>query len=503
MSIRHGSPEQTAGRKFIARGLLLSLTLFHFNPARFCFTVAVARGADARSRAHTHCKLVSMSSTGVLRNSCNGQLPKIAPSTRRTAAIRQIAVVTDEQVPEAHRGLHNSLYGEESKDAAAAVHGTATDTNLPLHRLPQKMDGFELLDLHSWLQDVKKHFDGESLLLPAVGLYAIYDSSDSSASPLSVGYSRRVHSDLARFDGLDALFVRIRLLGTERRMWTRARLEAAKLAWQAELGAGAVSEEGQSQRGKAFQDSLGKAELEAFQERKWKLQIAMGQRMEEDTTESSHERQEKLRQAVEADDWSGVISQQSEMTRSDTQGSVVTSPFDASAPSDSYSTEGISKELNVESVNAVLEAVRPILVADGGDVEVLGVDKSRGVVTIAMLGACTSCPAAPSTIESGIERCLVEHYGDDVIKEVVRVDAGADVLSDDGMSLAVQGHLGDLEASLQGEGARAEFVPGDDGQHHVYVYGSEMLFQLVKSSLTYRFPEFVGRLKVEKVPAAS
>eukprot|EP00971_Amphidinium_carterae_P012264 241267-Amphidinium_carterae.1 len=111
--------------------------------------------------------------------------------------------------------------------------------------------------------------------------------------------------------------------------------------------------------------------------------------------------------------------------------------------------------------------------------------------------------------------------------EVVRVDAGADVLSDDGMSLAVQGHLGvnlellppsqilegginvslllylcmktassgDLEASLQGEGARAEFVPGDDGQHHVYVYGSEMLFQLVKSSLTYRFPEFVGRLK--------
>eukprot|EP00971_Amphidinium_carterae_P088207 1744747-Amphidinium_carterae.1 len=36
-----------------------------------------------------------------------------------------------------------------------------------------------------------------------------------------------------------------------------------------------------------------------------------------------------------------------------------------------------------------------------------------------LMQACTSCPAAPSTIESGIERCLVEHYGDDVIKEVV------------------------------------------------------------------------------------
>mmetsp|Transcript_48668 Transcript_48668/g.89737 ORF Transcript_48668/g.89737 Transcript_48668/m.89737 type:complete len:508 (-) Transcript_48668:123-1646(-) len=507
MAMPHSLHERTVGRKPAARSLILILALFHLYPAWPGFTATANHKVVERSCGTSNSKQTGASfSEGLHHRGAQRRLA--SPTTTRKVAVAQIAVVTDEQVPEAHRGLHSSLYGENSKDAAADVHGTATATNLPLHTLSQKMDGSELVDLQAWLQDVKSQFDGDALLLPAVGLYALYDSSDSSGVPWRVGFSRRVHFDLARLDCPRALFVRIRLLGKERRMWTRARLEEARISWQAELGGAGAAEEHQSLSAldEPSQDSLGKAEKEAFQERKWKLQIAMGKRMEEDPDSAdANQRQEQLRQAVEADDWSGVISRQTEMTRADTTGSgAITSPFDASSTSDAaYSTDGISKELNMQSVNAVLEAVRPILVADGGDVEVVGVDTQRGIVTIAMLGACTSCPAAPSTIASGIERCLVEHFGDDAITQVVRVDAGADALSDDGMSLAVRGHLGDLKAALEGEGAHAKLVHDADGQYRVCVTGSEMLFQLVKSSLTYRFPEFVGRLKVEKVAVVS
>jgi len=437
---------------------------------------------------------------------CSRRRPAEAKTTRSARVAGIAEVITDAHVPEAHRGLHSSLYGD-SAESAEAAHASSESSEAESLQLPGRLDGSELLDLCSWLREVKSRFDGQALLSHAIGLYAVYDSQDSKAVPWRVSYSRRVHFDLARINNPKALYARVLLLDTtsEHKMWTRARLEEARAEWLQELGVSSEdSAASSSSREISEANVLGQAEKDAFEERKWKLQLAMGQRIQEEDEESddSSLRRERLRNALEGDDWSAVVSKQTAATEqsvpSDARDTVA-SPFSSGTVQQGdagYDTSSISRELTIESVNEVLEAVRPILIADGGDVEVLGVDSRAGTVTIAMLGACTSCPAAPSTIASGIERCLVEHFGADVMREVIRVDSGAEAISEAGMRAAVQGHLGDLQDAMAAEGATAKLHEGASGELQVHVDGSEMLFQLVKSSLTYRFPEFAGRFVV-------
>jgi Fe-S cluster biogenesis protein NfuA len=55
-----------------------------------------------------------------------------------------------------------------------------------------------------------------------------------------------------------------------------------------------------------------------------------------------------------------------------------------------------------------IEAIRPALQADGGDISLVGVDKSTGVVEVQLVGACGSCPASTMTLQAGIERILMD-----------------------------------------------------------------------------------------------
>lgn len=59
-----------------------------------------------------------------------------------------------------------------------------------------------------------------------------------------------------------------------------------------------------------------------------------------------------------------------------------------------------------EKVQSVLDKVRPMLQADGGDVEL--VDVENGVVTVRLQGACAGCPMSQMTLRNGIERILKE-----------------------------------------------------------------------------------------------
>ena len=68
-----------------------------------------------------------------------------------------------------------------------------------------------------------------------------------------------------------------------------------------------------------------------------------------------------------------------------------------------------------EKVEAVLNQIRPKLLADGGDVELI--DVSDGVVTLRLTGACGGCPMATITLRQGIERTLKEQLPE--VKEVV------------------------------------------------------------------------------------
>ncbi len=58
-----------------------------------------------------------------------------------------------------------------------------------------------------------------------------------------------------------------------------------------------------------------------------------------------------------------------------------------------------------EEVAAVIEAIRPSLQADGGDVKLIEVDDD-GVVTVELQGACKGCPMSQMTLANGIERIL-------------------------------------------------------------------------------------------------
>ena len=58
-----------------------------------------------------------------------------------------------------------------------------------------------------------------------------------------------------------------------------------------------------------------------------------------------------------------------------------------------------------ERVEETIDAIRPAVQADGGDIVFHGVDEA-GVVTVELLGACVSCPASTMTLKAGIERIL-------------------------------------------------------------------------------------------------
>ena len=59
-----------------------------------------------------------------------------------------------------------------------------------------------------------------------------------------------------------------------------------------------------------------------------------------------------------------------------------------------------------DEVLEVLDKLRPYLLRDGGDVEL--VDVEDGIVKLRLMGACGSCPSSTITLKAGIERALLE-----------------------------------------------------------------------------------------------
>ena len=60
-----------------------------------------------------------------------------------------------------------------------------------------------------------------------------------------------------------------------------------------------------------------------------------------------------------------------------------------------------------EKVEKVIEEVRPMLQADGGNVELVDVTED-GVVKVRLTGACGHCPMSAYTLKAGIEKRIKE-----------------------------------------------------------------------------------------------
>ncbi|MBP0020399.1 MAG: NifU family protein [Cyanobacteria bacterium SBLK] len=71
--------------------------------------------------------------------------------------------------------------------------------------------------------------------------------------------------------------------------------------------------------------------------------------------------------------------------------------------------------LTDENVETVLDEMRPYLMADGGNVELVDIDGP--IVKLRLQGACGACPSSTMTLKMGIERRLREK-----IPEVVEVE---------------------------------------------------------------------------------
>jgi len=55
-----------------------------------------------------------------------------------------------------------------------------------------------------------------------------------------------------------------------------------------------------------------------------------------------------------------------------------------------------------DEVKAAIENVRPSLMADGGDIELVSVSED-GIVKVRLTGACGSCPYSLMTLRQGVE----------------------------------------------------------------------------------------------------
>ena len=69
-----------------------------------------------------------------------------------------------------------------------------------------------------------------------------------------------------------------------------------------------------------------------------------------------------------------------------------------------------------EKVEKALDKIRPALMADGGNVELVDVD--NGIVKVKLTGACGGCPMSQMTLKMGIERVLKQE-----IPEIIEVQS--------------------------------------------------------------------------------
>ena len=70
-----------------------------------------------------------------------------------------------------------------------------------------------------------------------------------------------------------------------------------------------------------------------------------------------------------------------------------------------------------QKIRQKLEELRPMLQADGGDLEIVSIEGS--IVKLMLKGACGGCPHATMTIKQGIERILKTEIDKNIVVERV------------------------------------------------------------------------------------
>jgi len=340
-----------------------------------------------------------------------------------------------------------------------------------------KDDGTSIVNAAAWMEARA----GQEL---SPGVYAIYDAA---AALQFVGYTRDVQGAFeahrASVGGERSAKVRVAVFANKS-MATRVNLRAEADRWieewvQANGGEGSAIPPGNTAMGAA----LG-----------WKLAPEV---WEEDNVKPAAAAAAVKAPAAAAAAGAGA------------EGVGIISPFDATAAAAAGDTSTAAPaddapldpdrpllELTMENVDAALEEVRPYLIADGGNVEVVGIED--GIVAVRMNGACGTCTSSNATLKMGIEKTLIKVFGRDAVKEVVNLDS----LEPGGaMSLSiekVEAHLEKLRGAIHNYGGSVQVLEVKDGICSLEFSGPQALAMSIASSVKGKFP-LVKECKIKQV----
>ncbi len=73
-----------------------------------------------------------------------------------------------------------------------------------------------------------------------------------------------------------------------------------------------------------------------------------------------------------------------------------------------------------ERVDQILEAIRPAIRKDGGELEVVEADEASGRVAVRFRGACATCALSQLTLRLGVEALIKRELPG--VREVVAVE---------------------------------------------------------------------------------
>lgn len=64
--------------------------------------------------------------------------------------------------------------------------------------------------------------------------------------------------------------------------------------------------------------------------------------------------------------------------------------------------------ITVEAIQEAINAIRPALQNDGGDIEYVSYDENNKNVHVRLVGACAGCPMSQLTLTNGVQRYMRE-----------------------------------------------------------------------------------------------
>ena len=150
----------------------------------------------------------------------------------------------------------------------------------------------------------------------------------------------------------------------------------------------------------------------------------------------------------------------------------------------------IYPRLTKETVDEALEEIRPYVINDGGNIEVVAVSEEDGIVAGRLLGACASCASSRATMKGGVESVLRKTFGEKAFKEVINVSGDVGQAPPELTKEAVGAHLKSIEDRVKGYGGVVKCLEVDGRKGNVVLgfRGPKPLAAATAQSLQKTFP---------------